>query len=164
MIKDIQRIMDFTNSQCISTAYRSVLVEDYGGIATHLTGLYIDGENLSIQYNEVPLKDILSIEYGYFSDEHKDRLEKVYVDSIEDVQKYVTQKRYQNLEYIHYIHGVISHCSYFPFYEVDKIGSGYVFIETKTRRYEIFYPTRKITCEKREVESEVNSDTQKTSK
>lgn len=159
MIKDIQKIVDFTNSQCFNMAYKPILVESYSGMATHPTGIYVDEEKLYIQYREIPLKDIISIEYGYFSDKHKDRLEKVYVESIEDVKNYIIHKRYQNLEDIY---GMSSYYSYFPFYEVDKIGCGYVFIETKAERYEIFYPTRKITCEKREEDNKDDSNKQGT--
>lgn len=159
MLKDLQKIVDFTNMQCLNTAHRPILVVSYSSIAIHPTGIYVDEEKIYLEYNIIPLTDIISIGYSYFNDEHKDRLDKVYVESIEDVKRHVIQKRYQNLENIY---GISPYCSYFPFYEVDKIGCGCVSIETKTEIYEIYYPTRKTTCEKREEENEDNFDTQTT--
>ena len=93
----------------------------------------------------IPLKDITSIEIGYYDDEYKDRIEKKYCDSISDVEKYIKDKRISMMD--HGYRMISPHSYYFPFFEVDKIGGGFTTIETEDATYKIFYPTKKITCE-----------------
>ena len=44
MLKDLQKIVDFTNMQCLNTAHRPILVVSYSSIAIHPTGIYVDEE------------------------------------------------------------------------------------------------------------------------
>lgn len=145
MREELQKIVDFTNMECMNLYFRPVLVTGYSGTGSHPMSVFIDGDILILDYIEQdPLDSIRNIQYGYIHDEGNGKIKYVYVDSIEDVEKYINQKRAA-----YACNHVMAHCygSHFPFYEVDKIGGGFVTIETENERYEIYYPTKRITIE-----------------
>jgi len=117
---------------------------EYGGLGVHPIDVVMDNDNLILGDVSFPLESIKEIELGYFSDEHKDRIEKVNVDSVEDLASYVRKKRYSEMDHGF---GTFPLSYHFPFYEADKIGGGFAIIQTEGERFEIYYPTKKITCQ-----------------
>lgn len=130
--------MDFTSSQCLNLVYKPVLVKDYSGLGEYPIDTIMVGDNLILGNDQIPIDDIVNVEFGYYNDEHRDRIEKVVVDSIQEVKDFI-ENRYTKLDSFPFTPVT----SNFPFYECDRIGSGYVLIETNDDTYEIIYPTRK---------------------
>lgn len=91
------------------------------------------------------MKDVTNIEFGYYDDEHKDRMEKKYCDTISDVEKYIKNKRISMTN--HGYEMISPYSYYFPFFEFDKIGGGFATIETEEITYKIFYPTKRLLVE-----------------
>lgn len=144
MSKDLlKELVDFTSPECLNTMYKPVLVNGYGGLGTRPTDAVIVGDTLILDNEHIPLDSIERVEFGYYSDEHMDRLEKVEVDSVQEIKSFIENKRTytEGFQYT-------PTSSYFLFYEVDKIGGGYAIIETTEGKYGIYYPTRKLTFEK----------------
>lgn len=140
MSKDLlKEMVDFTSSQCMNLAYKPVLVRGYmRGMGEYLIDTIITDDDLVLGYNQIPIDEVVNVEFGYYNDKHKDRIEKVVVDYIQEVKDFI-ESRYIKLDSFPFT--PVS-CN-FPFYECDKIGSGYVLIETNDDTYEIIYPTRK---------------------
>lgn len=135
----LKEVVDFTSSQCLNLVYKPVLVRGYNrGMGEYPIDTIITGGNLVLGYDQIPIDDVVNVEFGYYNDEHKDRIEKVVVDSIQEVKDFI-ESRCTKLDSFPFT--PVS-CN-FPFYECDRIGSGYVLIETKEDTYEILYPTRK---------------------
>lgn len=145
MSKDLQQLVDFTSSECLNLFFKPVLLGEYGSLGVHPIDAIITDDTLILGNEHISLESITNIEYGYISDDYEDRIEKVSVNSILDVEKYIMRKRIPMTS-----SGFrrVSHGTYFPFYQADKIGSGYVIIETTNGVHEIIYPTKTITCEK----------------
>ena len=144
MSKDLlKEFVDFTSSQCLNLVYKPVLVKGYSGLGEYPIDTIIVGDNLILGNNQIPINDVANVEFGYYNDEYKDRIEKVVVDSIQEVKDFI-ERKYKNPE--SFIFAPVT--SNFPFYEADKIGNGYVLIETTEDKYEIIYPTRKTIFQK----------------
>lgn len=134
--------MDFTSPECLNIMYKPVLVKGYDGLGKRPVDTILIDSTLILDDDQIQVDDIINVEFGYYNDENKNRIEKIIVDSIQEVKKFI-EKRRTYMEGFQYI----PTSSYFPFYEVDKIGSGYVIIETTEVKYEIYYPTRKLSFE-----------------
>lgn len=145
MIKKLHELVDFTSGECRNYYFKPIMTNGYDSQGTYPIDVVIDGNILILGNESIPLKDITSIEFGYYDDKYKNRIDKKYCDSISDVEKYIKEKRISMMD-----HGcgmISPHSYYFPFFGVDKIGGGFATIETEYATYKIFYPTKKITCE-----------------
>lgn len=134
----LKELVDFTSSQYLNTMYKPVLVKGYSGLGEYPIDTIIVGDNLILGNDQISIDDVVNVEFGYYNDEHKDRIEKVVVDSIQEVKNFIENRR-TNPESFPFT----PVASNFPFYEADKNGNGYVLIETTEDKYEIIYPTRK---------------------
>lgn len=144
MDENLQKLVDFTSSECLNQFFKPVVIGRYGSSGVHPIDVVMDSNNLILGDEIIPLESIKEIELGYFSDEHKDRIEKVNVDSVDDLASYVRKKRYSEM---YHGFGTFPLSYYFPFYEADKIGGGFAIIQTEEEQFEIYYPTKKITCQ-----------------
>lgn len=144
MITELQKLVNFTSSECTNIYFKPILVSGYSGLGVHPIDAIIDDTELILDCEHIPIEDIKRIELGYIIEEDDGRIEYVYVDSIEELKKYIDKKRYSNIQYSVF---TTTYGHYFPFYEIDKIGGGFAVIETESERYGIYYPTKKISCE-----------------
>ena len=85
----------------------------------------ITDDDLVLGYDQIPIDEVVNVEFGYYNDEHRDRIEKVVVDSIQEVKDFI-ESRCTKLDSFPFT--PVS-CN-FPFLECDRIGCGYVLIET----------------------------------
>ena len=135
----LKEVVDFTSSQCLNLVYKPVLVRGYNrNMGEYPIDTIITDDDLVLGYDQIPIDEVVNVEFGYYNDEHRDRIEKVVVDSIQEVKDFI-ESRCNKIDSFPFT--PVS-CN-FPFYECDRIGCGYVLIETNEDSYEIFYPTRK---------------------
>lgn len=149
MVRNLQKLVDFTSSECLSCFFKPVVIGRYGSSGVHPIDVVMDNDNLILGDERIPLESIKNLELGYISDEHKDRIEKINVNSVDDLASYVRKKRYSVVD--HDLE-TIPLSYHFPFYEADKIGGGFAIIQTEEEQFEIYYPTKKISCEVHEEE------------
>lgn len=138
MIKELQKITNFTSRECLNMMYKPVVLSDYSGMGVHPVDVIILDDELILGNEHIPLSCIKEVTYGYYKD-LKDRLEEFYTDSLEEMEKYITEKRNSRKESAFSKTPMGYH---FPFYMTNKIGCGFVIIETDESKYEICYPTK----------------------
>lgn len=143
MIKELQKVVDFTSRECLNVSFKPV-VSTMSGLAHRPIDCIITDDELIMGNEHILLNTIQEVEVGYYED-LPDRLEKVYCDSLEEVIRIVESRR--NGVTVP-MFGFMPMGSYFPFYEVDKIGGGFVTIKTEDEDYGIYYPTKQLTNEK----------------
>lgn len=145
MKKKLQKIVDFTNRECVTGRFKPILQDCMSGTGTYLLYMGMEDSGIFVNY-EIPFDEIESVEYRY-CDRVGDRIERGRFDSIDELKKWVEEKRSINqMEYSDFYMKVPS--TYFPFYECDKIGSAYITIITKREEISIYFPSQKISIEK----------------
>lgn len=145
MKKELQKIVDFTNHECVTGRFKPIIQDHMGGTGTFLLYMGIEDSGIFVNY-EIPFDEIESVEYRY-CDRVGDRIERGYFDSIDELINWINEKRSINqMEYSDFYMKVPS--TYFPFYECDKIGSAYITIITKREEISIYFPSQKISIEK----------------
>lgn len=145
MKKELQKIVDFTNRECVTGRFKPILQDCMSGTGTYLLYMGMEDSGIFVNY-EIQFDEIESVEYRY-CDRIGDRIERGRFDSIDELKKWVEEKRSINqMEYSDFYMKVPS--TYFPFYECDKIGSAYITIITKREEISIYFPSQKISIEK----------------
>lgn len=143
MIKDLQKIVDLTSQECSNYAFKPIISER-SGTGCYLTDCVIVDDELIVENEHILLNSIEEIKYGYLK-KVEDRIETVYCDSIEEVFDFVDKKRKD--KEVSPFFGVPMG-THFPFYEIDKVGGGFLIIRTDSEEFGIYFPTEKTTFEK----------------
>lgn len=145
MKKELQKIVDFTNRECVTGKFKPILQDHMSGTGTFLLYMGMEDSGIFVNYG-IPFDEIESVEYRY-CDRVGDRIERGHFDSIDELKNWVEEKRNINqMEYSDFYMKVPS--TYFPFYECDKIGSAYIIITTKREEISIYFPSQKISIER----------------
>ena len=87
--KDVlKEVVDFTSSQCLNLVYKPVLVRGYNrSMGEYPIDTIITDDDLVLGYDQIPIDEVVNVEFGYYNDKHKDRIEKIVVDSIQEVKE-----------------------------------------------------------------------------
>lgn len=143
MIKDLPKIVDLTSQECSNFTFKPIISER-SGLGRFVTDCVIVDDELIVENEHILLNSIEEIRCGYL-EKVEDRIETVYCDSIEEVFDFVDEKR-KDKEVAPFFGVPMG--TYFPFYEVDKIGGGFLIIRTNSEEFGIYFPTEKTTFEK----------------
>lgn len=144
MIKELQKFVDFMMGQCVDSRFKPIVQEDRcPGIGKYLGYMSMDGKYLYMDHYDIPIEDIVSVEYGYYEDKNLNIIDKRYVETVDEVDKWLLKKRSYYMKYFPY-----SVSSAFPLYEVDKIGCGFVTVILEDNEFTVYLPTKRTSFEK----------------
>lgn len=153
MIKELQKFVDFMSVQCVDSRFKPIVQEEGSVIGEYLGYMSMDGEYLHMDHHDIPIEDIVSLEYGYYEDDNPNIIDKKYVNTVDEVDKWLLKKRSYYTKYFPY------NVPYgFPLYEVDKIGCGFVTVILKGYGFTVYLPTKRISFEKDYFKENVEND------